>query len=269
MNCPYCGEDIDEHTSHCRLCGADLTLIQPLIAHIQHLTQRVVALEKQVAFETEVAEEEAATRPAAEAVLRLPSISDEWAVALGFIGIALAHYAVVVVFDTSLTILLVASIIIPFCAGFLRRGMREHGVLRVIGGALLLAVAALTEMSLLTWVLYGEPFTPQDAHDWHEIYYYGGLIAAGYVIGALIRGLIRFWFVGRGRVRPHRRGLVYRALRAIGEFDTEAVERTEKLMRQAEYTVMNLTALIASIYFLADHLQPALNWLSTLHNAKP
>ena len=59
-------------------------------------------------------------------------------------------------------------------------------------------------------------------------------VAAGYVIGALIRGFIRFWFVGRGRVRPRRRtGILYRTLR---------------------------------IYFLIDHLQPALNWR---RNVKP
>jgi hypothetical protein len=262
LNCPYCGEDIDEHTSHCRLCGADLTLIQPLIAHILLLTRRVVVLEKQAAFETEVAEE-AAPATAVATSLHFPSISDEWAIAAGFIGIALAHFAVVVL-DASLAILLAASILIPFCAGFLRRGMREHGVLRVIGGALVLAVASLSEMSLLTWSLYGEPLRPQDAHDWQQLLYYGGLIAAGYVIGALIRGFIRFWFVGRGRVRPRRRGLLYRTLRAIGEYDAEVVERTEKLVRQAEYTVMNLTALVASFYFLAQHLTPALNWLRSI-----
>jgi hypothetical protein len=266
LNCPYCGEDIDEHTSHCQLCGGDLTLIQPLIAHIRQLTQRVAALEKQAASEVEGEEVAAAPAPMTKTSLHFPSISDEWAVALGFVGIALAHFAVVVVFDASLTLLLAASILIPFCTGFLRRGMREHGVLRVIGGALLLAVASLTEMSLLTWSLYQVPFAPQNPHDWQEIYYYGGLIAAGYVIGALIRGLIRFWLVGRGRVRPLRRGLIYRTLRAIGEYDADLIERTEKLVRQAEYTVMNLTALVASFYFLAQHLQPALNWL---RSAKP
>jgi len=265
MNCPYCGEDIDEHTSHCRLCGADLTLIQPLVAHIQHLSRRVTALEKQAALETELAGEAPATGASATS-LHFPSISDEWAVAAGFIGIALAHFAVVVVFDASLTILLAASVLVPFCTGFLRRGMREHGVLRVIGGALLLAFAALSEMSLLTWWFYRDPVAPQNAHDWQQLFYYGGLIAAGYVIGALIRSLIRFWLVGRGRVRPRRRGLIYRMLRAVGEYDAEVIERTEKLVRQAEYTVMNLTALIASIYFLAAHLQPALAWL---HSVKP
>jgi hypothetical protein len=265
MNCPYCGEEIDEHTSHCRLCGADLTLIQPLIAHIQHLSRRVAALEKQAAFETELAAEAPAIR-AAETWVHFPSISDEWAVAAAFIGIALAHFAVVAVFDASLTLLLAASVVIPFCSGFLRRGMREHGVLRVIGSALLLGFAALSEMSLLTWLLYRDPMAPQNAHDWHQLLYYGGLIAAGYVIGALIRGLIRFWFVGRGRVRPRRHGLIYRMLCAVGDYDAEVIERIEKLARQTEYTVMNLTALVVSFYFLGQHLQPALEWL---HSIKP
>jgi hypothetical protein len=188
-------------------------------------------------------------------------------VAFGFIGIALAHFAVAVVFDANLTILLAASIIIPFCVGSLRRGMRVHDVLRVIGGALLLAIASLTEMSLLTWSLYQVPLAPHNAYDWKQIYYYGGLIAAGYVIGALIRGFIRFWFVGRGRIRPRRRtGILYRMLRAVGEFDADMLESTEKVVRQIEYTVMNVTALVASIYFLIDHLQPALNWR---RNVKP
>jgi hypothetical protein len=210
-------------------------VIRPLVAHIHHLAQRVAALEKQAAFETEIAQE-AVAKPATEPPLHLSSVSDEWAVALGFIGIALAHFAVAVavVFDANLTILLAASIIVPFCVGSLRRGMRVHGVLRVIGGALLLAIASLTEMSLLTWSLYQVPLAPHNAYDWKQIYYYGGLIAAGYVIGALIRGFIRFWFVGRGRVRPRRRtGILYRTLR---------------------------------IYFLIDHLQPALNWR---RNVKP
>lgn len=261
MNCPYCGEEIDEHTSHCRLCGADLTLIQPLIENVQRQTRRVAALEKQAAFETEVAEEAARPPPAAEAVLRLPSLSDEWAVALGFIGIALAHFAVVSVFDAGLTVLIVASIVIPFCAGFLRRGMREHGVLRVIGGALLLTVAALTEMSLLTFSFYQVPFEPRDAQGWREIYSYGSLIAASYVIGALIRSLIRFWLVGRGRVRGRHTGFMYRMLRALGEFDADAIERSEKVIRQIEYTVINIAALLGSLYFLIDHLQRVLDYL--------
>jgi hypothetical protein len=265
MNCPYCGEDIDERTSHCRLCGADLTLIQPLIAHIQLLTKRVAKLEKQAAFEAEIAEEPPA-KPATEPRLHLPSISDEWAVALGFIGIALAHLAVVAVFDASLTILLAASIAIPFCAGFLRRRMREHGVLRVIGGALLLTLASLTEMSLLTWSFYQVPFAPQNAHDWREIYSYGSLIAASYVIGALIRGLIRFWLIGRGRVQPRRHtGLIYRMLRAVGEFDAEALERSEKVIRQVEYTLINIGALLGSVYFLFDHLQRMIDYLPNKH----
>ena len=94
------------------------------------------------------------------------------------------------------------------------------------------------------------PLTPQNAHDWREIYYFGSLIAASYVICALIRGLFRFWVVGRGRVRPRgRTGLIYRLLRAVGEFDGEVMERTEKVVRQAEYTVMNITALVASLLF--------------------
>jgi hypothetical protein len=55
-------------------------------------------------------------------------------------------------------------------------------------------------------------------------------------------------------------------LRAVGEFDADMLESTEKVVRQIEYTVMNVTALVASIYFLIDHLQPALNWR---RNVKP
>jgi hypothetical protein len=38
------------------------------------------------------------------------------------------------------------------------------------------------------------------------------------------------------------------------------------VIRQIEYTVMNVTALVASLYFLFDHLQPVLGWL---RNVKP
>jgi hypothetical protein len=262
MHCPYCGEDIDEDTSHCRLCGADLTLIQPLVAQIQLLTKRVESLEKQADFEAEIALPETAVKPIPGPSLHIPSVSDEWAVALGFIGIALAHFAVVAVFDARLSVLLGASIAIPFIAGLLRRGMRAHGALRVIASALLLSVAALTEMSLLTYSFYQVPLLPQNVHDWHEIYAYGGIIAASDAIGALIRGLIRFWFVGRGRVRPvRRRGAIARILISLGEYDAEALERTEKALRHIEYTAINLGALIGSIYFVVEHVRQILDYL--------
>jgi hypothetical protein len=143
--------------------------------------------------------------------------------------------------------------------------MREHGVLRVVGGALVLAVAALTEMSLLTWSFYKVPFAPQNAHDWREIYSYGGIIAASYVIGALIRALIRYWLVGRGRMRPRRHsGMTYRMLRALGEFDADRLERVEKAIRHFEYTAINLGALCASVYFLIEHVHQMLDYIPTI-----
>jgi hypothetical protein len=36
--------------------------------------------------------------------------------------------------------------------------------------------------------------------------------------------------------------------RAVGEFDAEAIERSEKVLRQIEYTVINIAALLGSLY---------------------
>jgi hypothetical protein len=265
MNCPYCGEEINEHTSHCRLCGADLTLILPLLAAIQVLTKRIELLgngpggseTERVAPATTLV-----PPPSPGRLLKIPSMSDELAVALGFVGIALAHYAVVVVFDTKLEILLAASILVPFCTGFLRRNAPGHSVLRLIAGAIILAFAALAEMSYVTWTLWSVPLLPQNAHDWRELTNYGGSIALSYVAGALARGLVKFWYIGRGRIRPRTKaGVVGRGLKYFGKFDPETLERLEKVSRQLEYTVMSLSALVGSILYLVDHLEPALQWL--------
>ncbi len=180
---------------------------------------------------------------------------------LGFLGIAAAHLAVVVLFDTKLEFLLAASIFIPFLVGFLRRSAPHHPILRVLIGAIILSAAAVIEMSLVTWSLYQIPLVPQNPYDWREIGNYGGSIAASFIVGALARGLIRFWYIGRGRTKPQRTGVVQQTLKYVGNFEPETLEKLEKIFRQLEYTVMNLTALVASLYFLFQHLEPALNWL--------
>jgi hypothetical protein len=266
MNCPYCGEEIDGRRASCRLCGADLTLIIPLVATIERLTKRIEFLENGVEGPgAPLGAPPAESTKALPAWLHIPNISDELAVILALLGLAFAHVAVVVLLDASLTYLLAAAIVLPLGAGFLRRDERDHPVLRAIWWAFVLAVAALAEMSLVTWSLWRIPIIPQDAHDWQQLIHYGGAIAASFIIGALARGLIRFWYVGRGRVWSGRRsGILYRTLRSVAKLDAEAIERSEKLVRQLEYTVMNLTALVASVFFLLDHLQPALSWLKAV-----
>jgi hypothetical protein len=270
MNCPYCGEEINEHASHCSLCGADLTLILPLLAAVQSLTKRLEVLENgsgkaRIADEAPTATLVQPMPPAP--FLKIPSISDELAVALAFIGIALAHYAVVVIFDTKVEILLAASIVVPFCMGFLRRSVPGHSILRVIAGAIVLAFAALAEMSYVTWSLWDVPLLPQNAHDWHELANYGGSIALSFVAGTLARGLIKFWYIGRGRIRPRMKaGIVGRGLKYFGKVDPETLEKFEKVSRQLEYTLMSFSALVGTIYYLIDHLGQTLHWLEV---AKP
>src|ERR1700722_11692719 len=163
MNCPYCGEDIDGRRASCRLCGADLTLILPLVATIERLTKRIERLEDGAEGpDAALSAPPAESKKAVPAWLQLPNISDEVAVMVGLAGIALALFAVVVVFDASLTYLLAAAIVLPLSAGFLRRDERDHPVLRAIWWAFVLAVAALAEMSLVTWSMWRIPIVPQD-----------------------------------------------------------------------------------------------------------
>jgi len=226
MNCPYCGEEINEHSAHCRLCGADLTLILPLLAHVQHLTRRVEQLEQGSPGAVPSSVPPAAP-PLPPPPSHLPSISDELAVILGFLGIAAAHLAVVVLFDTKLEFLLAASIFIPFLVGFLRRSAPRHPILRALIGAIILSAAAVIEMSLVTWSLYQIPLVPQNPYDWREIGNYGGSIAASFIVGALARGLIRFWYIGRGRTKPQRTGVVQQTLKYVGNFEPETLEKLE------------------------------------------
>lgn len=263
MNCPYCGEEIDEHTSHCRLCGADLALIRPLLGAIQHLTRRIEVLEgaggEGAAPPSQLAKP---IEPPSRPPLQIPNISDELAVILGFLGIAIAHAAVVGLFDASLVYLLAASIVFPFTVGFLRRASHGHSILRVVASAVLLTVAALAEMSYVTYRFWDVPLIPENLAGWREIADYGGTIAFSFIVGALLRALVRFWYIGRGRIRLARRpGIGQRALRSIGKFDPDGLERFEKTLRQLEFTVINLAALFASVFYLIDHLRPALDWL--------
>lgn len=262
MNCPYCGEEIDEHTSHCRLCGADLTLIQPLLASIQHLTRRIEALEGSGAQGAAVPSQPARpVEPPSRPALQIPNISDEIAVILGLLGIAAAHFAVVGLFDARLVYLLVASIVIPFTVGFLRRGPQGHSLLRVIGSALLLAFAALAEMSYVTWALWRVPLIPQNLADWREIVDYGSSIALSFIAGALVRGLVRFWYIGRGRIHIRKPGFVRLVLKSFGIFNPEALETVDKMIKRIEITIVELGALAGSVFYLIDHVRPILAWL--------
>jgi hypothetical protein len=51
-------------------------------------------------------------------------------------------------------------------------------------------------------------------------------------------------------------------LRAVSEYDAEAIERSEKVIRQIEFLVLNIAALLGTVYFLLDHVERVLDWLN-------
>lgn len=251
--CPYCEAVLSRHVLSCRSCGRDLTPVMPLLRRIEALECRLADIEKDQeerrlapaapaatpAPRTDVPEVEAdkpASRPGLIARRRYHALP------IGFL-LLLGVYAMVVFWlDLSLSVLRLASILIPFATAVAYFGIRPR--LHWFDGfvAVAFAIFSVATMNALLGWIDNIPLLPQGPTAWRETFFYALSIGASMLSGMLLR-VTQAALTARGLVSlPElRKGL----LAINGKLPVETIKTIETTILMVSTVISAIAGFIA------------------------
>ena len=199
--CPFCLSPLEEGATVCGHCGRDVAFVtvRALTRRLAAAESRLLAQEAQLAELAQRLEAPPAVEapPAAEAApaVEAPIVPEaapsalSRAAAFGWLVLLLgvllgAHLLIVGIYDLDTRVLRAVSVLLPVPFGLLRPLPARRAALAGLAVGILAAAGMLENTSLL----FGEPFLPEDAHDWVEVAQYVACIAFSYFGGSLVGG---------------------------------------------------------------------------------
>ncbi|HEY5797195.1 MAG TPA: hypothetical protein VIU82_19475 [Bosea sp. (in: a-proteobacteria)] len=246
----------------CRCCGRDLTPVLPLLRRLNAAEARLAGLEaiegrlasleqgqerrrfKAEAVEASEDSEAAAETGEATRPFLTPSRRRFWVLPIGFLVLMAAYWTVVLGLDLSLSVLRLASMIIPFGTGLVYFGVRPRltGLDATI--AVLFAIFSVAAMNALLGWIDNIPLLPQGVAAWRETSFYALSIGASMFAGMLLRVTqAALSAKGLASVPALRKGL----LAVNGKMPMDTLKAVETTILLASTALSIMTGLIAGL----------------------
>ena len=155
MNCPYCLSEVDEDAVVCKVCTRDLYLFKPMMAKVADLEKQLSEIPNQEAYEKRIAELELMLDEHEQNVAT-PKTVTSWLsdiaiyLFIPLLLLLLAHWLIVVVYDTKMIYLRIISMILPLPFGYILFKGHQHKLLPWFIGVAFLSIASVIGMSWIT-----------------------------------------------------------------------------------------------------------------------
>ena len=194
MNCPYCLSEVSEDAVVCKVCTRDLYLFKPMMAKVADLEKQLSEIPNQEAYEKRIAELEIMLDEY-EQRISSPKTVSSWVLDIAIylvvplLLLLLAHWLIVVVYDTKMVYLRIISMTLPLPFGYFLFKGHQHKLLPWFIGVASLSITSVIGMSWITSLVDQSPIFPQNLFEWKELIEYSASIAFSFLTGMLLGGV--------------------------------------------------------------------------------
>lgn len=202
MNCPYCLSEVSEEAHVCKTCSRDLYLLKPMMAKIASLEGQLAAIPSQDVNELRIAQLEYLLEEQNQQLTNRSLFAWVKDIALYLLVplllLLLAHWLIVIVYDTKMVYLRIISMILPLPFAYFLFKSHAHKLFPWFVGVVFLAISSVIGMSWITSLVDRTPIWPQNFFEWKEVLEYSASIAFSFLTGMLLGGVA---YAGKQRRR--------------------------------------------------------------------
>ena len=202
MNCPYCLSEVSEEAHVCKTCSRDLYLFKPMMAKIASLEEQLAEIPSQEVNELRIAQLEYLLEEQNQQLTNRPLFAWVKDIALYLLVplllLLLAHWLIVIVYDTKMIYLRIISMILPLPFAYFLFKSHAHKLFPWFVGVVFLAISSVIGMSWITSLVDRTPIWPQNFFEWKEVLEYSASIAFSFLTGMLLGGVA---YAGKQRRR--------------------------------------------------------------------
>ena len=252
MNCPYCLSEVSEEAHVCKTCSRDLYLFKPMMAKIASLEGQLAAIPSQEVSDLRIAQLEYLLEEQNQQLTNRSLFAWVKDIALYLLVplllLLLAHWLIVIVYDTKMIYLRIISMILPLPFAYFLFKSHAHKLFPWFVGVVFLAISSVIGMSWITSLVDRTPIWPQNFFEWKEVLEYSASIAFSFLTGMLLGGVAY-----AGKQRRRQAGIMNALIKvastqSAGSVSIQGMHGLMKSLQDYGGTVVALGTTAVSIY---------------------